>query len=248
MSAHDALRRAHDQAESIATLAGEYQTIAKTTEQDRWETLLARSGLNPTQLQSVKNSPAYPALSAALTDAAGVEGALAGLVAQRTLINADGIAAVLCHRVDAWAKTRPPQENLVAGLIPRAAPTADADLARGLDEREHAIEARATTLAEHAATSLRPWIANLGRPPTDPLARSQWLQAVKVVAAYRDRWDIKDDPHPLGPETTTSEQAQQRKRALAAARRAFTIARNPQLIAPSPYAATAQIEQRGIEL
>ena len=177
------------------------------------------------------------------------KGSCAGLVAQRTLINADGIAAVLHHRVDAWAKARQAPDNLVAGLIPRAAPAADPDLARGLDQHEHAIETRATTLAEQAATSLRPWIGKLGRPPTDPFARSQWLQAVKVVAAYRDRWDIKDDPRPLGPpDPTTTEQAQQRQRAFNAARRAVTIARNPQLIAPSPYAATAQIEQRGIEL
>jgi hypothetical protein len=140
-------------------------------------------------------------------------------------------------------------DNLVAGLIPRAAQAADPDVARGLDEREHAIETRATTTAEHAADTLRPWIGKLGRPPTDPFARSHWLQAVKVVAAYRDRWDIKDDARPLGPpQPTSTEQAQQRQRALAAARRAVTISRNPQLIAPSPYAATPQIEQRGIEL
>jgi conjugative relaxase-like TrwC/TraI family protein len=248
VSAHDALRRAHDQAESIATLAREYQTIATAAQQDRWETLLARSGLSPTQLLAVKASPAYEALTAALRGAPGIEGALAGLVAQRTLANADDIAAVLCHRVDAWAKTRPPQENLVAGLIPRAAPAADPDLARGLDQREHAIETRATTSAEQAATSLRPWIGKLGPPPTDPFARSQWLQAAKVVAAYRDRWDIKGDPHPLGPETTNTEQSQQRRRALAAARRAVTIARNPQLWGPSPNVGAPQIEQRGIEL
>jgi hypothetical protein len=249
VSAHDALRRAQDQAESIATLAGEYQTIASAAERDDWEILLARSGLSPTQLQAVKDSPAYGALTVALADAAGVEGVLPGLVAQRTLINADDIAAVLAHRVDAWAKARQAPDNLVAGLIPRAAPAADPDLDRGLDQREHAIEARAAALAEQAATSLRPWIGKLGPPPTDPLARSQWLNAVKVVAAYRDRWDITGDPHPLGPpDPTNTDQAQQRRRAFNAARRAVTIARNPQLIAPSPYAATIQIEQRGIEL
>lgn len=163
VSAHEALHRAHDQAESIATLAGEYQTIAGAAQK----------------------------------------------------VN-----------------------------LPRAQPTADLDLARGLHEREHAIETRATTRAEQAAASLAPWIGRLGRPPTNPMARSQWLQAVTVVAAYRDRWDIKDHPHPLGPETTTStEQAQQRQRAFAAARRAFTTSRTP-----VPATSAPQIEQRGIEL
>ena len=246
VSAHDALRRAHDQAESIATLAGEYQTIARAAQQDRWETLLARSGLSPTQLQAVKDSPAYGALTAALTAAAGIEPALPGLIAQRTFINADDIAAVLHHRVDAWAKAHPSPENLVAGLIPRAAPVADGDLARGLDEREHAIEARAGALAEKATSSLRPWIGKLGPPPTDPLARSQWLKAVKVVAAYRDRWDIKDDPRPLGAETPTStEQAEQRRRAVAAARRAVIVSRSP---FPTAAPLTHQINERGIDL
>ncbi|MGH9114771.1 MAG: ATP-dependent DNA helicase, partial [Acidimicrobiales bacterium] len=152
MSAHDALHRAYEQAESIATMAGEYQTIARTAQHDHWETVLARSGLSPTQLEAVTDSPAYPALTAALTNAAGIEDALAGLVAERTLINADDIAAVIHHRVDNWAKNHPTPDNLVAGLIPRAAPTADPDLARGLAEREQAIEARATTRAEQATT------------------------------------------------------------------------------------------------
>ena len=83
-------------------------------------------------------------------------------------------------------------------------------------------------------------------PPTDPFARSQWLKAVKVVAAYRDRWDIKSDPRPLGPDTTTStEQAEQRRRALAAARRAVIVSRNP---LPTAVPLTHQINQRGIEL
>jgi hypothetical protein len=154
VSAHDALRLAHERAESVATLAGEYQTIVSAAYKDHWETVLARSGLSPAQLQAVKDSPAYPALTAALRDAPDVAQALPGLIAQRTLINADDIAAVLQHRIDTWAQGQPPPDNLVAGLIPRAQPSADPDLARGLDEREHAIETRAATRAEQAAASL----------------------------------------------------------------------------------------------
>ncbi|MBV9661257.1 MAG: AAA family ATPase [Acidimicrobiales bacterium] len=244
VSAHDALRRAHDQAESIATLAVEYQTIASVADKDHWESVLVRSGLSPAQLQAVTDSPAYPALTAALRNAPGIEKALPSLIAERTLINADDIAAVLHHRVDAWAKGRETSDTFVAGLIPRAQPAADPDLARGIHERENAIETRATTRAEHAADSLAPWIDRLGRPPTDPMARSQWLQAVKVVAAYRDRWDLEGDPRPLGPEATAStEQARQRQRALVAARRAVIVSRNP---FPTSAPFSHQISQRGI--
>jgi hypothetical protein len=124
ISAHDALRRAHDQAESISTLAGEDQSIAGAAHKDRWETVLAGSGLNPAQLQAVTDSTAYRALTSALRDAPGVETALPGLIAQRTLISADDIGAFLHHRVEDWAKRRTtPDEEPVARIIPRAAPT-----------------------------------------------------------------------------------------------------------------------------
>ncbi len=250
ISAHDALRRAHDQAESISTLAGEYQSIAGAAHKDRWETVLAGSGLNPAQLQAVTDSTAYRALTSALRDAPGVETALPGLIAQRTLINADDIGAVLHHRVEDWAKRRTtPDEEPVARIIPRAAPVADPDLARGLAEREQAIEARAASMAEQAAATLAPWIGRLGQPPTDPYARAQWVKAVTVVAAYRDRWDIGNHPDPLGPGTTRSaEQAQQRQQAFTAARRAVTIARNPQMWGPSPHAGAAHAVRRGMSL
>jgi hypothetical protein len=72
---------------------------------------------------------------------------------------------------------------------------------------------------------------------------------VTVVAAYRDRWDIGNHPDPLGPGTTRSaEQAQQRQQAFTAARRAVTIARNPQMWGPSPHAGAAHAVRRGMSL
>ena len=248
VSAHDALRRAHDQAESIATLAGEYQTIAHSAQCDYWETMLGRSGLSRTQLQAVTDSPVYPALTAALANAAGIENALSSLVAQRPLINADDIAAVLHHRVTDWVKTHSTPDNLVAGLIPRAAHQAYPAVARGLTERERAIEYRAAVVAEQSAETLRPWIGKLGRPPTDPSTKRQWLQAVRVVAAYRDRWDISDDPRPLGPpNTTTTEQSRQRQLALKAARLALGLSHRAPL-GLQGAAIGHHVDQKGVEL
>ena len=69
VSAHEAIRRAHDQAESVATVAAEYQTIGAAAEADRWDTFLARSGLTLAQVETVRASQAYGPLIAAFRDA-----------------------------------------------------------------------------------------------------------------------------------------------------------------------------------
>jgi AAA domain len=178
VSAHEAIRRAHDQAEGIATLAAEYQTIASAAQADRWATLLTGSGLTPTQVEAVRASQAFGPLMAALRDAeaAGldVDRALPALVLQRTLVNADDIAAVLHHRVDQWIEAQerlsPAAQDLVAGLLPRAGRVNDPDMGRALSERDHAIEQRAGTITEQAASKLFLWIGALGQPRANPSA------------------------------------------------------------------------------
>jgi hypothetical protein len=176
-------------------------------------------------------------------------------VLQRTLVNADDVAAVLHYRVDRWIEAHEDlvaaAHDLIAGLLPSAGRAADPELARGITEREQAIEHRAENLAEQAAAKILPWICRLGQPPTDPGARREWLQSVATVAAYRDRWGIKTDLRPLGSsETVTSvEQYDQRKRALAAAKRAIDLSRGPQAGTAVAAALSSQIDQeRGIEL
>jgi hypothetical protein len=255
ISAHEAVRRAEEEARSVATLASEYQTIAAAAQASRWDQLLAQSGLTASQIDSVRASQAYGPLTAALRAAEGagldVDRALPAMVARRTLINADDVASVLHHRVEAWAASHSPigEEDLVAGLVPRARRVPDPDLARGLQERDRAIEERATDLARQAVTKVLPWIGQLGTPPASDRARQEWLRSVSTVAAYRDRWGIKGDPRPLGaPETVTSkEQYDQRKRALAAAKRAIDLSRGPASGATGT-AMTVIEPQRGIEV
>ena len=259
VSAHETLRLAHEQAEGIATMAAEYQTIAAAAQADRWDALLARSGLTPVQVGAIRTSPAYGPLAAALRDAEAkgldVDRGFPALVLQRTLVNADDIAAALHHRVDRWVEASerpsPAAQDLVAGLFPRAGRVTDPEMAQGLTERDQAIEQRAGTLAERAASNPLPWIGALGNPPADPSARREWFQSVATVAAYCDRWGIKTDPRPLGSsETVTSvEQYDQRKRALAAAKRAIDLSRGPQAGAAVAAALSSQIDrERGIEL
>ena len=148
LSAHEALARAQRQSDDIATLAAEYEAIARVAQQERWDALLRLCGLGPRRTEEVKRSDAYGPLSAALrrAEASGLdlESGLRDLVAERTLVGVDDVAAVLRHRVEMWVaaagSVSPDDLAMVAGLIPRAVGVTDPDLARALVEREEAME------------------------------------------------------------------------------------------------------------
>jgi conjugative relaxase-like TrwC/TraI family protein len=150
LSAHEALAHAQCQSDDVATLAAEYEAIARVALQERWDALLDRCGPSPRRAEEVRRSDAYGPLIAALrrAEACGLdlESGLRALVAERALVGVDDVAAVLHHRVEMWiaaAGSKSAQgANLVAGLIPRASGVNDPDLARALADREHAIEAR----------------------------------------------------------------------------------------------------------
>jgi hypothetical protein len=207
LSAHETLEKARLRAEDFGVLAAEYETLARAAQQQRWDDLLNRSALDPERLDQVRQSPAYGPLLAALRDAEArgleVELTFPGLVATRPLDDAEDPAAVLRDRVDRWAQvagsSRRASPNLIAGLIPRAVGLTDPDMARGLEEREKAMQRRARALAEQAIERNQIWVRRLGIAPSDPRARERWIEAVTTVVAYRDRWNIDDEHLPLGP-------------------------------------------------
>lgn len=81
-------------------------------------------------------------------------------------------------RVDRWVvaagSKRQVATNLIAGLIPRAAGVADAEMARTPAERDQAMERRARELAGEAIESGQAWVRGLGAAPGDPGAREAW--------------------------------------------------------------------------
>ena len=103
VSAHEAIRRSQHEAESIATLAAEYQTIAAVAQTERWEALLGRSALGDAQLQAIATSDARGPLFSSLRDAEArgldIDTTLPDLVRARSLVGAEDVAAVLHHRV-----------------------------------------------------------------------------------------------------------------------------------------------------
>jgi hypothetical protein len=208
LSAHEALEIAQRRIEDFAVLAAEYETLAAVALQQRFDELLERSERGAYRLEQIRQSASYGPLLAALRDAESrgleVNRHFPELVAARGFADAEDPASVMNTRVRRWAQTagsnRPPGVNLVAGLIPRAIGVTDPDMARALDEREATMQRRARELAEQAVAQGQAWVGSLGVPPSDPIARERWMQAVTTVAAYRDRWNIPVDHMALGPD------------------------------------------------
>jgi hypothetical protein len=64
-----------------------------------------------------------------------------------------------------------------------------------LHEAANLISSRVGELADSAVRHRPPWMQSPGQPPNDPDHERQWLQAVAIVAAYREQFGVKtNDP------------------------------------------------------
>lgn len=113
--------------------------------------------------------------------------------------------------------------RLIAGLIPHASGITDPEMHQALTERETLIEQRAGTLLTHALDEDEPWTAALG-PTPEGAAASRWRECGRIVAAYRDRYQITDDT-PLGPEAGSDAQKIDAARVETALKRAKQLSR-----------------------
>jgi conjugative relaxase-like TrwC/TraI family protein len=233
VSAHEALELAQRRVEDFAVLAAEYETLAAVASQQRFDELLERSGLGSDHIEQIRQSDSYGPLLAALRDAESggldVNRHFPELVAARSFDDAEDPASVMNARVRLWAQSAGSNRrlgvNLVAGLVPRAVGVTDPDMARALDEREITMHRRARELAERAVAQGQVWVGSLGVPPSDPIARERWMQAVTTVAAYRERWNIPVDHIALGPDSPAEpvEAIRDRTRARAASKLAIKL-------------------------
>ena len=208
LSAHETITAEQERWGSIAQLAAEYETIAQAAQHDRWATLLQTSGLTPEQAEDVLASDAYGALSAELRRAEAnhhdVDRLLPRLVQARSVEGADDIASVLHARL-AKATARPAgsgrtrkQPRLIAGLIPHADGTMSPAMRQALNERRELIEQRADALVDHAVDETADWVRPILPARRDAEAMIGWRRRVRVIAAYRDRYQIISTD-PLGP-------------------------------------------------
>ncbi|MER7604752.1 MobF family relaxase [Nocardioides sp. NPDC127503] len=233
LSAHQAITAEHETWSSIAQLAAEYDTIAAVAQRDRWIDLIRHSGLSESQADEVVAGDAFGPLTAALRRAEAnghaTDGLFARIVAQRDLADADDVAAVLQHRLrlatNATSTRREAASghHLIAGIVPEAVGAMPTAMHDALDERKSLIEARANALAEAAVLERAAWTRRLGEPPTSSTDRRDWIAAVASIAAYRDRYQIISNI-PLGPGARSEAERADRIVALAAQRRAATLA------------------------
>jgi conjugative relaxase-like TrwC/TraI family protein len=249
LSAHQTIEAEHEAWSSIAQVAAELETIAAAAQHDRFVDLLRHSGLSQKQFDEAVSSTAFGPLATALRQAEAyhhdLEQLVPRIVAVHPLDDAEDIAAVLRYRIETSAGTSPRDlrgrsTRLIAGLIPEPVGPMDDEPHQALDQRKAFIERRARALAVKAVEDKATWTNRLGAEPTDHDKRSEWLAAVRTVAAYRERYAVLS-ARPIGGPARSDAQHRERLRAGQAARQAQRIsaegnARNPQMLVAEPLA------------
>lgn len=232
-SAHETIITEQDTWTSISQLAAEYETIAQTAQHDRYAATISNSNLGAKHAQKVIKSESFGTLIAQLrrieADGHQPDQALAQVLQAGALDSAKDAAAVLRarlakHTTPRAGGTRPRRRpHYLAGLIPQATGPMPAEMRRTLTELGDLIEQRTDTLTENAIQNNQPWVASLGPTPTDPARRAAWQQQLRIVTAYRDRYNLTAH-NPLGRPPTSQGQQLDHQHAAAAAHRAQAAA------------------------
>ncbi|MEB4613729.1 MobF family relaxase [Leucobacter sp. M11] len=200
-SAHDTITAEHETWGSLAQLAAEYETIAQEAQQHRWTSLLEQGGLTTEVLDELVETESFGNLTTELRrlEAAGhdIEQLLPRVVQAGNLDGVDDIGSLLRYRIQKITSTYPPSPRraagLIAGLVPRATGLTDPAMSTALAEREQLMGERLDALTKAAIEQPAPWLPILG-----DLEHEARKQAVRAVAAYRDRWGITSTSA-LGP-------------------------------------------------
>ncbi|WP_231252710.1 AAA family ATPase, partial [Nocardioides furvisabuli] len=198
LSAHQMIVEEQERWSSIAQLAAEYETIAAVAQRDRWVGVVGNCGLTDEQVDRVLGSDSFSPLTAELRRAEAnghdVNRLLPALVAQRSLEDAEDVGAVLISRLRKKAlperDRRAAHHGYIAGLIPAARGPMSSEMMIALTERHTLMESRAAALALNAVEVDASWLKRLGTPPRSDADRRRWLNEVRTVAAYRDRYQV----------------------------------------------------------
>lgn len=201
-SAHETIERLQDEAGSLRQLVAEYETIAAEGHE-----LAAADLLHSARVPNAADLVADPQFRALVNAVRGVYAWQLPAAQVGAVLAAENPAdcAAAADLVRDWTtartagKTRPTR-RLIAGIVPDATTglPAGGQIARALAERATLIEQRVRTLAEKAIDGRPAWITPVLPGPGQAMTQ-QHRQAVRQVVAYRDRWGIDDDTHPLGP-------------------------------------------------
>jgi conjugative relaxase-like TrwC/TraI family protein len=206
-SATETLRDTLAAADSLTTLAPEYEHAHGLLADPAATTAAVRAALPEALAAEVLGDASWPALAEVLrhTEAAGAPArdALARALAGGPLDDAESAAKVLHWRISRKLQDLPGRDIRLPEWVaaPPPARGEQAELRRWLAERADRIRGRVEELAERVAADRPSWAAALGECPTAGPTRQLWLRAAGRVAAYREQYRIDtDDPaDPLGP-------------------------------------------------
>jgi hypothetical protein len=202
-SARDTLEEQFAAADSLARLMPEYEHARGLLAAQRGEVdTVLRQAMPAERVAEVRGEQAWPALAARighLVDSTPDPAqALRAAVETRPLDDVDSVAKVLAHRLD--LVHGPPPALEPAGTGPAPAAGDHTGVEGWLAARRARIQGRIDTLTDDAVTTQPRWLTDsIGPRPSTLAVDDTYLQAVRVAAAYRDRYTITGSTA-LGPE------------------------------------------------
>ncbi|WP_420119926.1 MobF family relaxase [Nakamurella sp.] len=229
-SAHETIRTVQDRAVSIRQLADEADTIAAYAHDLAAEDLLLTLLGDTPPVRRILDDEHFPELVLAIRHAhiKGVDltRELPVIIGSRPResLTADNLTTMI--RTHLRSRTSAFQPTLVAGLIIDAtAGLSDPEMVTAIGKRYELIEQRADHLAAEAINITAPWTNAI---PAS-MNNEQRSAVIRVLATYRDRWDITD-PTPLGkrPDDSAASAQQSDHRRLSEMLRRLTTDSRPQ--------------------
>ena len=198
LSARQSIQAEAEHWGNTAQLRAEIDTLVAAAQHDRWTALVGDCGLDSDQAALVLGSEAFGPLCAELrrAEANGVhpEKILPALVAARTLVGAEDVASVLHGRlaahIDNTSRRSRTTPRYALGLVPQPDDQFEQAMSRAIQERLQAMRDKAERLADQAVSTGEPWVARLGKRPSDPQTARLWRENLVAVAAYRDAWGV----------------------------------------------------------
>ena len=240
-SAHESIRAAQDRVVSIRQLADEADAIAAYAHDlAAGELLVTILGDTPA-VRRILDDEHFPDLVIAIRHAhsngVDLHRELPVIVGARP---PDSVTAqTLAGAIHAYLRLHPTNRRpaLVAGIVLDAtAGLSDPEMLDAVGKRYELIEQRAKELAGHAIDSGEPWTRAIPRSDSGDLT----MAAVRIVAAYRERWDISG-PEPLGrppDQSANSTQHADHRRLTEMLRRLSADSRRPAAAGPEQSSRT----------
>lgn len=203
LSARQTIAAAQDAAGSLAQLVAEYETLARYGHDLAAGDLIAAVGVS--NVDQLVHDPDFQMVAGPVRAAAraGIDAAVLAASLRPAFAGRVASLAELADAVHTLNHTEsaagPPRRRLVGELVPDATPgIGSAQVLRAMTERAALMTARVDALTAQALADSPAWLHTMTPAASDPAALDRWNAALRIVVAYRDRWQVTDPYAPLG--------------------------------------------------